>query len=112
MTWRTSAACIGLDPLFHGPDHESAGDRKTREAKAIDICHTCPVRDACLRDAIDTRDVYGVRGGLTPDQLDALVKVKRRRKTAPPPPPARVGSGGGRAEHHHPPAVIKGVKLA
>jgi WhiB family redox-sensing transcriptional regulator len=114
MTWRDSAACIGLDPLYHGADHEPARARETREAQAIDICRTCPdwVRDACLRDAIDTRDVWGVRGGHTPDQLDTLVRAKRRRKTATAPPAPRVGNGGGRAEHHHARAVIKGVKLA
>lgn len=32
-------------------------------AKAKEICFTCPVRDECLRSALDSKEVWGVWGG-------------------------------------------------
>jgi len=64
VTWRLFAACadpdVPTDWFF--PDQ---GDSATA-AKAKAVCATCPAIRACLQDAIDTREVHGIRGGLTP----------------------------------------------
>lgn len=67
--WRTSAACLGReDDMF--PDNSEAG---IAHAKAI--CGPCPVRDACLADALRTGDNHwGIRGGLKPEERRKLTK--------------------------------------
>lgn len=51
------------------------------------ICADCPVKAACLADALRTETVgsiFGIRGGLTPDQRrKALPPVCQRCHTAP-----------------------------
>jgi WhiB family redox-sensing transcriptional regulator len=64
--WRWRAACArpGVDPELFFPEGG-------RPEPAKRICARCPVREACLADAIATRDEYGIRGGTTP--------IERRR---------------------------------
>ena len=61
--WRFAAACRGMDPALFFVD--GAGHDPRREA-ALAVCRACPVAADCLRDAIDTGEVDGIRGGLTP----------------------------------------------
>ena len=57
--WRDDAACRGLDTdVFFPLTDEDAGPAK-------EICATCPVREACLEFALQTRQADGVWGGLT-----------------------------------------------
>lgn len=78
--WYESAACIGAQHIF---DNDTA----PAVAAALAICAGCPVRDACLADALRTETVgsiFGIRGGLTPDQRrKALPPVCQRCHTAP-----------------------------
>jgi len=54
--WREHAACLGMDPdLFFPP--ETGGKAQARKAKAV--CARCPVRGACLADAMP----FGIWGG-------------------------------------------------
>jgi len=60
--WRTRAACRGTDPgLFYpGPNDPAA------VAAARAVCHTCPVRQPCLAEAMTfPRDMVeiGIWGG-------------------------------------------------
>lgn len=80
--WRDHAACNGLDTnIFFTPRKGVANP--FAEAKAI--CATCPVRDACLTDALNREPPssdngftsrYGVWGGLTPDERKALARER------------------------------------
>lgn len=62
--WSTLAACSG-QPL--GLFFPSVGDHISVR-KARRICACCPVRVACLEDALATGDRWGMRGGLSPRQ--------------------------------------------
>ena len=74
----TGAACKGADlNLFFGPDAEFVTARKQREAEAKAICAPCPVRDACLAYALDSRQEYGVWGGLNEDERRAILRRQR-----------------------------------
>jgi len=66
--WRRRAACArrGVDPELFFP--EQGG----RPEPAKRICARCPVRAACLDDALATRDEYGIRGGMTPGERRRL----------------------------------------
>jgi hypothetical protein len=63
--WWGSAACAGLTSIMFS---ESAAG----QARAVEVCMSCPVRRQCLEEArAIERTAYhtiGVRGGLTPDQ--------------------------------------------
>jgi len=68
--WREFAACRGADDLMY-PDSST---RAVEEAKAV--CRRCPVIEQCLRRALETREIFGVWGGL--DEKERL-KILRRR---------------------------------
>jgi WhiB family redox-sensing transcriptional regulator len=71
--WRSHAACRHADPDLFFP---KPGDYVTA-AEAIAVCRTCPVTDACLQDALDTRERHGIRGGLTPFERRKLPTQRR-----------------------------------
>ena len=69
--WRSQAACSGADPdLFFAKG--SASD----VSKALAYCADCPVRQACLDDALRVGDEYGIRGGLNPHQRSQIAGPK------------------------------------
>ena len=64
--WRDRAACIGADPdLFFPQRGESA-------EPAREICARCPVREACLDDALRNAITHGIWGGLPERERRAL----------------------------------------
>ena len=81
QTWREQAACAGMCPDVFFPVAES---RSTQEMvwgheRALTICHACQVTDACLAYALDHDEDHGVWGATTPDDRDALRRLRRRR---------------------------------
>lgn len=86
--WRDRAAC-GPETLklFYGPDGEQWRNKQKREAKAVAICATCPVRAECLEaelqlaqpDAETEFRIFGVHGGLTEDE-QTKIAIQRFRK--------------------------------
>lgn len=76
-TWRTHAACRGMDPdLFHAETHD-------RESQAIArrTCATCVVLSSCREDAIRDTSQLGYAGGLT---LRRRAKIRKQRKAERP----------------------------
>ena len=85
--WWGDAACAGVDPEAFFPD--SFTDR-SELAVVRSICGGCPVKDACLADALsypETADREGIFGGLTPPERKRLRKDTPQRRKQPPPPP-------------------------
>lgn len=70
--WQAQGACLGADPDLFFPERN--GD--VRPAKAI--CATCPVKRECLDYALETRQMFGIWGGLSEKQRKAL---RPRRRT-------------------------------
>jgi len=66
--WRRRAACAapGVDPELFFP----APGQHGKAARAKRVCARCPVRTACLADALATPpgEDYGIRGRLTPKE--------------------------------------------
>ncbi len=66
--WRRRAACAapGVDPELFFP----APGQHGKAARAKRVCARCPVRVACLADAlaIPPGEDHGIRGGLTPKE--------------------------------------------
>ncbi|MEU8760308.1 WhiB family transcriptional regulator [Streptomyces sp. NPDC048659] len=77
--WRTAAACQEVDPDLFFPVGTGA-PALAQEEKAKKVCRACPVREPCLREALDQpRPPSGVWGGLTEDERRSLVRRRRRR---------------------------------
>ncbi len=71
--WQMSGACRTVDPeSFFSPETERGAKRSRREAAAKAVCATCPVIQQCLEHALLVNETYGVWGGLTGPERQAL----------------------------------------
>jgi WhiB family redox-sensing transcriptional regulator len=68
LDWRDRALCSQVDPEAFFPENGES----TREAKRV--CGRCDVRAECLADALDIREEFGVRGGLSGRERRVLLK--------------------------------------
>jgi len=73
--WREHAACIGLDV----DDFYATVGASVEPARRI--CNGCPVRRACLDEAINRGEPHGLWGGMTPGQRHR--EAKRRGIAVP-----------------------------
>lgn len=78
--WATGARCRGEDAaLFFGPNQfEPKNDRLEREARAKEVCASCPVVSACREHALSTAELYGVWGGLGEADRRAMLADRGR----------------------------------
>lgn len=78
--WQMRGACRGMDSgFFYHPDGERGAARATREARAKQVCHTCPVMEKCRRHALAAHEPYGVWGGLSETERDEIIRGQARR---------------------------------
>jgi WhiB family redox-sensing transcriptional regulator len=76
--WQLQGACRDEDPtLFFHPEGERGPARRNRDASAVAICATCPVIAPCRAHALSVREPYGVWGGLTEDDREAVYTAAR-----------------------------------
>jgi WhiB family redox-sensing transcriptional regulator len=73
LDWKADAACRDLDTNLFFPASEADS------GPALEVCASCPVREACLNFALTTRQDEGVWGGLTDS---ARRRLRRQRRTA------------------------------
>ena len=79
--WQLLGACRSEDTeLFFHPEGERGPARRNRDAAAKAICGSCPVLDQCRRHALAVREPYGVWGGLTEDDREAIYSTERRQR--------------------------------
>ena len=80
--WRDRAACRHTDAnLFFPAGSTGSADGQIQAAKAV--CRSCPVRDACLRFALETNQDAGVWGGKDEDERRRLRKTWRAGRQRP-----------------------------
>jgi WhiB family redox-sensing transcriptional regulator len=71
--WRLHGSCRVQDPdVFFHPEHERGPTRRNRDIAAKAVCLDCPVLQRCREHALQTREPYGVWGGLTERERDAI----------------------------------------
>jgi WhiB family redox-sensing transcriptional regulator len=98
--WQIQAACRGMDSaLFFHPEGERGSARSGREAQAKQICAGCPVLTQCRAHALAAHEPYGVWGGLSEAERDAIVRRQDRSlrisgRVNAPGQPVRVASTG------------------
>ena len=68
--WRDEALCLQTDPEIFFPELGQNPNAAKR------VCAVCPVRAACLADAIEQREPHGVRGGMTPNERKAHIRAQ------------------------------------
>ena len=79
--WQLRSACRNLDSaLFFHPERERGPAKAEREAKAKEICRSCPVIMQCRAHALRADEPYGVWGGLSVAERRA--KLGGRRASA------------------------------
>jgi WhiB family redox-sensing transcriptional regulator len=71
--WQLQGACLTADPqLFFQAENERGQARQQRTAAALAVCASCPVIRECRRHGLSTPEPYGIWGGLTADERDAI----------------------------------------
>lgn len=74
--WKDDAACNGIDPdLFFSSDDKA-------QRRALELCKACPVREECLRWAVEHREMYGIWGGMEESDRRSLIRERRRQREA------------------------------
>lgn len=55
------------------PDPEEPEEvRKVKTDTAKAVCYACPVKEECLRYAIEENEIYGIWGGKTPRERSMI----------------------------------------
>jgi WhiB family redox-sensing transcriptional regulator len=78
--WQRQGACREADPtLFFHPENERGPARRKRAATAKRVCDGCPVLSECREHALASQEPYGVWGGLSEEDREALFSSARQR---------------------------------
>lgn len=72
QSWRTHAACRGIDPEIFFPVTDEDADQ------AKEVCAECPVQEACLEHALGGREKEGIWGGCTERERRRIMRQRRR----------------------------------
>jgi WhiB family redox-sensing transcriptional regulator len=76
--WQILAACRGMDvEIFYHPARERCRQKNQRITQAKAVCQTCPVITECATWALQTREPYGVWGGLSEDERAAILGIRQ-----------------------------------
>ena len=71
--WQRLGACVGMDlTVFYHPDGEKGRARTKRINEAKKVCEPCPVIEQCRTFALDTKEPYGVWGGLSENEREQI----------------------------------------
>ena len=76
--WQLDGACRTADPaIFFHPEGERGSERARRQAAARAVCERCVVRVECVSHALAVREPYGVWGGMSEEEREALYRNDR-----------------------------------
>ena len=77
--WQLDAMCRDMDSnIFYHPDGERGTSRERRVATAKAICASCPVLTQCREHALTVREPYGIWGGMSEEEREALYRRMNR----------------------------------
>lgn len=77
--WQRLGSCRGMDveSFFH-PDGERGLRRRERDDRAKQVCAGCPVMEPCRAWARQVQEPFGVWGGESEDERQAVIRADRR----------------------------------
>jgi WhiB family redox-sensing transcriptional regulator len=71
--WQSQGSCRRENPdAFFHPQGERGPSRRGRNRTAKAVCLNCPVLQRCRKHALKVREPYGVWGGLTASEREAI----------------------------------------
>jgi WhiB family redox-sensing transcriptional regulator len=71
--WQLHGLCRSTGPeLFFHPEGERGAARAARDRAAKAVCATCPVLEQCAAHALAVQEPYGVWGGMSEDDREAV----------------------------------------
>jgi WhiB family redox-sensing transcriptional regulator len=74
--WQMRGSCRGMSSdLFFHPDRERGPARAAREARAKNVCRSCPVLAQCRAHALTVHEPYGIWGGLTVGERNEQIRA-------------------------------------
>lgn len=76
--WRYDAACRQEDPDLFVPISEAHPEENPTVQMAKEICRRCIVVEPCLKEALDKREPFGIWGGLSTPERNAILKRNLR----------------------------------
>ena len=75
--WQRMGLCRGRDSAqFFHPDGERNPSRARRTAQAKEVCKRCPVMEQCREFALQTREPFGVWGGLAEAERRVILEQR------------------------------------
>jgi WhiB family redox-sensing transcriptional regulator len=77
--WRERAACINQNPELFFPTGIT-GTALLQLEQAKRVCESCPVREDCLRWAMELGQDYGVWGGVSEEERRSLKRRAARKR--------------------------------
>lgn len=73
--WQHRGLCRTSNPeVFFHPEGERGPARRWRNERAVAICQRCPVLAECREHGLRVREPYGVWGGLTEEDREAILQ--------------------------------------
>jgi WhiB family transcriptional regulator, redox-sensing transcriptional regulator len=81
--WQFDGSCRRANPdVFFHPDGERGSSRRSRDRAAKAVCLDCPVLQDCRKHALQVREPYGVWGGMTEYEREAMHVASTGPRTA------------------------------
>lgn len=79
--WQEQGNCSKVDDpeIFFLEHGERGKEKRKREQQALKICRSCPVVEKCLEHALTVPEFFGVWGGTTAEQRNAILRKRGRR---------------------------------
>ena len=74
IDWMKNGSCLGMTDGTMFPNYD---DAEGIEA-AKEVCQGCPVINACVEDALEKREKFGVRGGLSELERSKVLRQRKR----------------------------------
>lgn len=81
--WQLTGACRQGDPEMFFLESERGQTRELRVAEAKTVCAGCPVLRACREHGLNAQEPYGIWGGLTVQERQTQLRVRRRNRPRP-----------------------------
>lgn len=81
--WQYKGLCRTTTPdTFFHPEGERGPSRQRRDASAKAICQECPVVRECGEHALAVQEPYGIWGGMTEAEREAVYRERTRGRSA------------------------------
>ena len=81
--WQFKGLCRTTNPdTFFHPEGERGPSRRRRDARAKAIREQCPVIQQCREHALAVQEPYGVWGGMTEEDREAVYRERTRARSA------------------------------